>query len=97
MATTKVPKGGGVLDPQVLNPEHEVALLDVRKTFLFQQLTNLDVPTNVAPIVQRRGITFWEQLNCVGFNPQLSLLEATISVKRTTGYSGGLCSAGSTE
>lgn len=43
------------------------------------------------------GITLWEELGCVGYNPELSLLEATITIKRSTGYSGGLCTAGSTE
>jgi hypothetical protein len=43
------------------------------------------------------GNTFWEELGCVGYNPELSVLEATITIKRDTGYSGGLCTAGSTE
>jgi len=43
------------------------------------------------------GITSWEELGCVGYNPELSLLEATVTIKRSTGYSGGLCTAGSTE
>lgn len=43
------------------------------------------------------GNTFWEQLICVGFNPGLSQLEAIVSIKRSTGYSGDLCSNGSTE
>jgi len=41
--------------------------------------------------------TSFEQLTCVGFNPQKSFLEATIAVKRPTGYGGNLCQAGSTE
>src|SRR5690349_17996200 len=43
------------------------------------------------------GITSWEELGCVGYNPELSLLEAMVTIKRSTGYSGGLCTAGSTE
>ncbi|HEX8172745.1 MAG TPA: hypothetical protein VF824_19565 [Thermoanaerobaculia bacterium] len=43
------------------------------------------------------GITSWEELGCVGYNPELSLLEATVTIKRSSGYSGGLCAAGSTE
>jgi hypothetical protein len=43
------------------------------------------------------SITYWEELTCVGFNPELSQLEAVVSVKRETGYNGGLCSMGSTE
>ncbi|MDD4163498.1 MAG: hypothetical protein PHW87_13565, partial [Methanothrix sp.] len=39
----------------------------------------------------------WEQLTCLGFNPGSSQLEAVVSIKRATGYSGNLCSNGSTE
>ncbi|PSL26349.1 hypothetical protein [Chitinophaga ginsengisoli] len=46
---------------------------------------------------QTAGITFWEQLTCVGFNPDVSRLEAVVRIKQPNGYSGGLCSAGSHE
>ena len=41
--------------------------------------------------------TSFEQLTCVGFNPQTDFLEATIAVKLATGYGGDLCGSGSTE
>ncbi|MFZ1880135.1 MAG: hypothetical protein WAU41_08210 [Gaiellaceae bacterium] len=41
--------------------------------------------------------TAFEELNCVGFNPDGNLLEATIAIKRATGYNGDLCQKGSTE
>ncbi|MHC4563883.1 MAG: hypothetical protein ACYS8X_14085, partial [Planctomycetota bacterium] len=47
--------------------------------------------------VAAKGITYWEELTCVGFNPERSELQAVVSVKRSTGYSGGLCSQGSPE
>jgi hypothetical protein len=43
------------------------------------------------------GNTSYEELTCVGFNPQRSSLEATIAIKRPFGYGGGLCTAGTTE
>jgi hypothetical protein len=43
------------------------------------------------------GNTSFEQATCVGFNPQSNFLEATIAVKRPSGYGGDLCHAGSTE
>ncbi|WP_292348271.1 MULTISPECIES: hypothetical protein [unclassified Methanoregula] len=43
------------------------------------------------------GNTWWEELTCVGYNPETSLLEAVISVKQPTGYCGGICSSGSQE
>jgi hypothetical protein len=41
--------------------------------------------------------TVWEELTCIGYNPQISRLEAVVSIKQATGYSGDLCSTGSTE
>lgn len=41
--------------------------------------------------------TYWEELTCVGFNPELVQLEAVVSIKRSTGYNGDLCTDGSTE
>ncbi len=43
------------------------------------------------------GNTSYEELTCVGLYPELDLLEATFRIKRPTGYSGGLCTSGSTE
>jgi hypothetical protein len=43
------------------------------------------------------GNTTYEELTCIGYNPALSLLEATVQIKRPSGYLGGLCTAGSTE
>ena len=39
----------------------------------------------------------YEELKCVGFNPQLDLLEGVVWIKRTTGYDGGICTNGSLE
>lgn len=41
--------------------------------------------------------TAFEELDCVSYNPEQSLLEATIAVKRPTGYGGDLCRTGSRE
>jgi hypothetical protein len=49
------------------------------------------------PVLELSGDTNWEELTCVGYNPALSQLEAVVSIKQPTGYSGDLCSAGSTE
>lgn len=39
----------------------------------------------------------YEEVTCVGFNLNLNALEATVQIKRPTGYNGNLCQAGSTE
>ena len=41
--------------------------------------------------------TSYEELTCVGYNPDTEDMEATFSIKRSTGYSGNLCTAGSFE
>lgn len=41
--------------------------------------------------------TTWEEVSCVGYNPELRKLEAIVQIKQTFGYSGGLCTNGSTE
>ncbi len=39
----------------------------------------------------------YEELKCVGFNPQLNRLEGVVWVKQNTGYNGGICTNGSVE
>ncbi|MBI1224992.1 MAG: hypothetical protein GC192_07115 [Bacteroidetes bacterium] len=41
--------------------------------------------------------TYYEELTCVGYNPDLNELFATIAIKRDSGYSGSLCTHGSRE
>jgi hypothetical protein len=41
--------------------------------------------------------TVYEDISCVGFNPEHDILFATIRIKKDTGYKGGLCSQGSYE
>lgn len=43
------------------------------------------------------GDTTFEQLTCAGYNPQTRTLEGVIQVKQNSGFSGSLCTAGSTE
>ena len=64
-------------------------LLPIRQTMLLKIALSekLDFSGNV----------FWEEITCVGYNPQTVTLEAVVAIKQTSGYSGGLCSAGSKE
>lgn len=41
--------------------------------------------------------TSFEELMCVGYNPQLRQLEAVIYIKQDSGYGGGVCSSGTFE
>ena len=49
------------------------------------------------PVKKIIGNTKYEELTCIGFNPNLNQLEATVPIKLPSGYGGGLCQAGSTE
>ena len=71
----------------VQGTEKEVA--STRKMMLMNLFADIkiDLKSNI----------LWEQLTCLGFNPGSSQLEAVVSIKRATGYSGNLCSNGSTE
>jgi hypothetical protein len=53
--------------------------------------------TKKKAIKPMQGNTRYEELNCIGFNPEQDVLEAIVDVKSSTGYSGGLCSYGSFE
>ncbi len=43
------------------------------------------------------GDTSFEELRCVGLYPENDLIEAVLTVKKSSGYSGQLCGRGSTE
>jgi hypothetical protein len=49
------------------------------------------------PVLKIKGDTAYESIGCVGFNPQLSRLEAEVNIKRDSGYDGDVCSGGSQE
>lgn len=43
------------------------------------------------------GNTTYEQLTCVGYNPQMKTLTAIVRINKESGYSGGACTQGSKE
>lgn len=57
----------------------------------------LDYPSVVAASQQTSADTTYEELECLGLDNNTDRLTATFRVKLPNGYSGGLCSAGSTE
>ena len=65
------------------------AVLSVRRQLLFQLA--------IAEPIAVTGNTHWEELTCVGYNPQTTKLDAVVVIKRSSGYSGGLCTNGSSE
>lgn len=59
----------------------------------FGNLTN--VPYK--PVTQIVANTHFEELMCLGFNPQFDLLEGVVHIKQTVGYLGEQCHGGSME
>ncbi|HBB33231.1 MAG TPA: hypothetical protein DDZ80_11745 [Cyanobacteria bacterium UBA8803] len=49
------------------------------------------------PVLEIQSNTFYEQLGCVGFQPQFNRLEAVVFIKRPFGYGGDVCSKGTPE
>ncbi|WP_346294139.1 hypothetical protein [Sphaerothrix gracilis] len=55
------------------------------KTSPFQPVTNIQLNTR------------YEEIGCVGFQPQFNRLEAVIYINQPAGYGGGICSSGTPE
>lgn len=53
--------------------------------------------TGFKPAFQMSGNDRYEELTCVGFNPRLDSLEATVKIKQPSGYGGGPCGRGTFE
>ncbi len=53
--------------------------------------------SKLKPVFKLIADTGYEQLTCVGYNPDTTNMEATFSIKKSFGYSGDLCHAGSFE
>lgn len=49
------------------------------------------------PVLAIQLNTFYEELGCVGFQPQFNRLDAVVYVNQPSGYGGGICSSGSQE
>jgi hypothetical protein len=49
------------------------------------------------PVLQSLNNTTYEEVSCIGFNPNTNILEAVIQIKQPLGYSGDPCQAGSFE
>ncbi len=50
-----------------------------------------------APVLKMQANTRFEEIGCVGYQPQLKRLEAVVFVKQPSGYGGDICTAGTQE
>ncbi len=88
-------KLGKVLQPITatgLAKQANQAALSVQTSLLTKEMSAI-----LAAIAETSGDTAFEQLTCAGYNPQTRELEGVIQIKENSGYSGSLCTAGSTE
>jgi hypothetical protein len=58
---------------------------------------DLDLGAIIGALFETNGDTSYEELHCVGLNTDASALVGVLQVKRSSGYSGSLCTTGSQE
>lgn len=58
---------------------------------------DINVSDLIDNLLKTDGDTHYEELKCIGFNPNESALTGVITIKRPFGYSGDLCKKGSYE
>ncbi len=49
------------------------------------------------PVLQILSDTGFEEIGCVGYQPELNRLEAEVNIKQASGYGGGVCTSGTPE
>lgn len=79
---------------------------ELRRSFRYRLLQNPNyfgnlfetgLPDLPKPVLEKIGDTSYEELGCLGYNPETEVLTAMVEIKLQTGYSGGPCTAGSME
>jgi hypothetical protein len=63
----------------------------------FGNLTDLKLPNIPKAVLKKVGDTSFEELSCLGYNPDTEILTAIIRIKQQTGYGGDACTDGSLE
>lgn len=63
----------------------------------FGNLTDLKIEGLPQPVLQKIGDTTFEELTCIGYNPDTDRLAAIVRIKQGAGYSGDACTDGSME
>ncbi len=80
----------------------EVAIIPERTHFQHMLAKNPNYFGNIPgstlkPVYKLIGDTTYEQITCVGYNPDSGNMEATIAIHQPVGYNGDLCTPGSFE
>ena len=98
----RVGKNYSIMAKTKLNPITELKVEQERTHFQYMLAKNPNYFGNIPgsklkPVYKLIANVNYEQLTCVGYNPDTANMEATFAIKRTTGYSGDLCAPGSFE
>lgn len=72
-------------------------LLQIKNPNYFGTLEGLDIKDLPKAELKKLGDTSFEELTCIGYNPDTRVLTAIVRVKQGSGYSGGPCTNGSDE
>ena len=94
---TEVQPGPDPTKPRVLAADAGLAAsTSTASMFDFGGL-DLDLGDIFDTLAKTDGNTDFEELGCIGYDPVEDALVGVITIKRPSGYSGGPCTAGSTE
>ncbi len=63
----------------------------------FGNLSQLDLKGLQKPVLKKIQDVAFEELTCIGYNPDSSILTAIVRIKQADGYGGGPCTDGSQE
>jgi hypothetical protein len=103
-ATTKVPQHrylSSLLAKAAGTPGRASLISDTSKVAKsassFVAISDIDLPDLIEKWLNTNGNTTYEQLDCVGLDPNTGQLTGILKVKLSSGYSGGPCTAGSNE
>jgi hypothetical protein len=96
---TEIPQSRYLLGPvaKVLGDPVAVGAAAGQPKFELTALPGIDLGPILGIIIDPQGDETYEQLGCVGLSPGSNELVATVDVKLSAGYDGGLCTAGSQE
>jgi len=86
-------EASGEVVPRSLEYRSNAHLLLAQQPNYFGNLPELGIP----PVVEITKDTSFEEVTCVALNPATDVVEATVEVKRATGYGGDTCGPGSRE
>jgi len=90
----KLPFSRQVIHADLIKHRNNFTKLLISNPNYFGNLDAQNLPKAVFPI---KGNTQYENLGCIGLEPQFDLLKTVLYINQDTGYSGEICSAGSQE